>query len=491
MAIIGDLVYRVRSAIPDMPTVLPSPIPGANQPVQSVAFIERITQFAFTTVNNYTPTIGQIIPYSGGSNPLFDQSYTVTNILGPTEFEASASAHPFGESIGGELGTGVLVSVFSSTSTLPAGAYYVVITQRNPWGETAPSGEYGPFTIGSGQGFVINSPLLPSAIAVRAYLTLANGDSGSEIQFVESTTTPFNIAAQPTGFGTPPTQSSAYLMDSDGPQFSVATLYQWLNEALNKFTRACGGLLDYSGVPTVAGQGMYVPLGEWAEITDVWYGGYWVKGGKRAEYFRRNTVTSSILSSVTVSVFTNKQVIEVNLQPDRNSGVTATTANMVTAADTSVAIANTGAFLLPFGFVQIGTEICAYYSLANGLISGLIRGLGSTIAQAWPLGTVVTELSLFWCGKRLTNNVYQPGNALSELLAPQGWAAILPNYMLAQAKKAELDLESSKALEDIFYKEIESWMRANKGVATRVQAGGNTSTVTFDTVLGQGIIVPG
>jgi hypothetical protein len=491
MAIIGDLILRTRSAIPDMPPSLPVPFPGQNQAVITVANYAHF-QYLFTTVNNYTPAISAVIPYSGGSNPLFNGNYTVVEIVGQNSFIATGATVQSGGSTGGELGTGVLVSIAASgSSTLPIGNYYVVVTQRNPWGETAGSGEYGPFTIAGSQALLITSPLLPSAVAIRAYLTLANGDSGSEIQFAESTTTPFTISSPPTGFGTPPTQSSAYLMDSDGPQFSVATTYQWLNEALNKFTRACGGLLDYSGVPTVAGQGMYVPLGEWAEITDVWYGGYWVKGGKRAEYFRRNTVTSSILSSVTVSVFTNKQVIEVNLQPDRNSGVTATTANMVTAADTSVAIANTEVFLLPFGFVQIGTEICAYYSLANGLISSLIRGLGSTIAQAWPSGTTVTELSLFWCGKRLTNNMYQPGNALSELLAPQGWAAIIPNYMLAQAKKAELDLESSKALEDIFYKEIESWMRANKGVATRVQAGGNTSTVVYDAVLGQGIVIPG
>src|ERR1700691_2639751 len=371
MAIIGDLIFRVRSAIPDMPNTLPVPFAGANQPVVEVVYVFGNHTFRITTVNNYTPTIGAVMPYSGGSNPLFNQSYIVIGILGSNQFIATGT-DVGGNSLGGELGTGALVNIFSATSTLPFGAYYVVVTQRNPWGETAGSAEYGPFTIGFGQGLQINSPFLPSATAVRAYLTLANAESGSEIQYVESTTTPFNITAPPTGFGTPPTQSSAYLMDSDGPQFSVSTTYQWLNEALNKFTRACGGLLDYSGVPTVAGQGMYIPLGEWAEITDVWYGGYWVKGGKRAEYFRRNTVTSSILSSVTVSVFTNKQVIEVNLQPDRNSGVTATTANMA-ATDTSVVIANTGAFLLPFGFVQIGTEICAYYSLANGLISSLIR----------------------------------------------------------------------------------------------------------------------
>jgi hypothetical protein len=385
--------------------------------------------------------------------------------------------------------TATATSVVSVGASLPLGGYFVVVTQRNPWGETLPTAEIG-IALFTGHGIQITSALLPGATTIRAYLTLANGTTGTEIQYIESTTSPFTITAPLTGFGTPPTRSTAWLLDSDGPQFGASTVYQWMNEGLNKFTRAAGGLLDYSGVPTVAGQGMYIALGEWSEISDVWYGGYWVKGGRRSEYFRRNTVTSAILSSVTVSVFTDKQVLEVNLQPDRNSGTTTTTADMTVTA-TTVPITNIGVFLLPFGFVQIGTEICAYYNLAGSAISGLIRGLGSTVSQAWPNGTTVTELSLFWCGKRLTLNPYQPGSSLMNMSVPQGWVAILPNYMLAQAKKAELDIEAAERLEQTFFREVKEWMAANKGVATRVQVGGNTNTLTFNNVLGQGVVIPG
>lgn len=382
--------------------------------------------------------------------------------------------------------TAVVVTV---ASTLPAGTYFVEVTQRTPWGETLPSSESAQLTIGAGQAIQITSPLFPGATTIRAYLTLANGVSGSEIQFIESSSSPFTISAPLTSSGTPPTRSTAYLLDSDGPMFGASTVYGWLNSGLNKFARAAGGILDYSGVPTIAGKGMYVVNGEWSEISDLWYGGYWVKGGKRAEYFKRNTVQTSILNAVTVSVFSDKQVIEVDPQPDRNSGVTQTTAAM-SQFDMSVPIQNTGAFLLPFGFAIIGSEIVAYYTLNNGQIGSLIRGLGQTVAQAWPVNTTVFELSIFWCGKRLTMNGVQPGSAYQTLYAPQGWAAILPNYLLAQAKKAELDLEGSKALEETFFREIKDWMMANKGVATRVQVGGNTTTLSFNPVLGQGTIVP-
>ena len=76
------------------------------------------------------------------------------------------------------------------------------------------------------------------------------------------------------------------------------------------------------------------------------------------------------------------------------------------------------------------------------------------------------------------------------LAAPQGWVAILPNYMLAQAKKSELDLEAADKLEQTFFKEAKEWMEANRPVPRFVQVGGNNRTRTFDSVLGQGVIIP-
>jgi hypothetical protein len=383
--------------------------------------------------------------------------------------------------------------VASAASTLPTGTYFAVVTQRNNWGETLESQESLVLTVGAAQGIQVTSALLPGAVAIRVYLSQPGGLAGSEIQFTESATSPFTVSAVPTGFGIPPARSTAYLLDSDGPIFGASTLYSWLNEGLSEFSRVVGGVLDYAGVPTVVGQPMYVCPGTWLSITDVWYGGYWVKGGQRAEFFRRNSVTSSVLSRVTISVNTDQQVIEVGYQPDRTSGVAATTANML-ATDTSVAINNSGAFLLPFGFAQfsgpLGTEIVAYASTAGGFLTGLIRSLGASTAQAWPSGTTVTELSLFWCGKRTFGIKYSPGQSAVTLQAPHGWASILPTWMLAQAKKAEQDVKGGLELEEAFFKQAQEWFRSNKGVASRIQVGGSYNTPTFSDSVAGGIIIP-
>jgi hypothetical protein len=382
-------------------------------------------------------------------------------------------------------------------STLPLGTYCCVVTQRNPWGETLGSTEVTGLAVGPGQGIQITSALLPGASAIRAYLTLPGGAAGSEVQFQESSSSPFVISTQALGFGPPPTRNSAYQIDSDGPAFSSAIVYKWLNQALNKLSRAVGGLLDYCGVPTAAGQPLYVMPGEWLEVSDVWYGGYWVQGGKRGDFFRRNAVNTSILSGVSVSIFSNQQIIEVSYQPDRSSGITTSTAPMV-PSDNLVNIVDPSQFLLPFGFAQLGTgpgsEFIAYASASNGQLSGLIRGIGGSAAQSWPSGTQVTELSLFWCGKRiLPANLFSPGQAAAVLPVPQGWESIIPTYMLGQAKRSELDVDGGMKLEKQAIDEAKDWLMSNKGVVRQVQVNGYSQQRPgiFAPTPAGGVIIPG
>src|SRR5271170_461587 len=71
-------------------------------------------------------------------------------------------------------------------STLPTGTYAVVVTQRNPYGETIASGETTGLIVGANEGIQIVSPYQPSATTVRAYLTLPGGAPGTEQQYIES-----------------------------------------------------------------------------------------------------------------------------------------------------------------------------------------------------------------------------------------------------------------------------------------------------------------
>ena len=389
-----------------------------------------------------------------------------------------------------------LTAINFGGGSLPPATYFIVLTAVNQWGETLASNELSVVVTGPNNaiqivwslGAIGLAPL--SGINTRVYIGTAAGAEQFYIP-VSSTPSTITISSFATGIaGSPPSRATAYLPDMDGPQVSASVMFGWLNEGLKKLSRITGGLLDYAGVPTQAGNPLYVLPGEWLKITDVWYGGYWVQGGKRGDFFRRNAVTTQILTGVVISMFTDRQVIEVSYQPDRNAGQTTTSAGMA-ATDTSVPIANPSAFLLPFGFAQIGTEIVAYSSLGLGAMGGLIRSVGSASpAVAWPSGTVVKELPLFWCGRRVFGTTYSPGQANLNLPVPDGWDAILKLYVLGCFRETEQDDKNAERLYKQFAQEGESWMNAHKGVVSFVQVGGANVPQTYANTPAGGLILP-
>lgn len=386
--------------------------------------------------------------------------------------------------------TATAVEVAAIGSTLPAGTYACVVTQRNNWGETLGATEVTGIVVGAGQGIQITSALLPGAIFVRAYLTLPGGAAGTEIQYVESATSPFTISTPLTLAGTPPVRNTAWLPDSDGGFISASAIYRWLNQGLSFITRESGGYTDYSGVPSTSGQPLYTISGEWNEITSIWYDGYWMSGGDRGLFFRRNQITSSVLAQATVSLVSNRMVLEVYPQPSRTA-VATTLASPMGSTDTTATLTTVG-FVLPFGFVQIDSEIMAYGGISGNTLTGLIRGLGGSPAVAHAMSAPTSELNIFWSGRRQTTQLggFNPGNSVSVLPIPSGWEYLLINYIAGRAKIAEHDIQGMTTLLNEIRQEMKEWARTNKGVATRRQIGGTgTPAVYFPTPAG-GLIVP-
>lgn len=386
-----------------------------------------------------------------------------------------------------------LVSATVAAGTfLPSGTWYAVVTLLNPWGETLASNELTFTTTPGNQNvtIVISFPgLLSNISGAKVYFGTTSGQENQYQQFPAGSTFILNAS---TGVATPPTINTARMPDTDGLAVGASTVYRWINEAINKLSSVVGGILDYSGIPTVAGQGMYVANGTWKVITDVWYNGYWVQGGDRSNFFKRNAVTSQILNAVTVSIYDDRVILEVDYQTDRTAGTTTTTANMA-SADTSVPITNTGFTETSFGFALIGTEIVAYYTLAGGVMGGLIRRIGGTTAQAWPSGTVVTELPLVFSGRRIFTTQYQPGQAMTVIPVPDVWQAFLVQYLIAKFRDAEGDLQSWEAKIKSFIADAKDQIPSNQQRMARVQVGGfggGNGPVTFANTPAGGLIIP-
>jgi hypothetical protein len=380
------------------------------------------------------------------------------------------------------------VVVSATGSTLPAGTYAVVVTQRNPWGETLPSAEVTGLVVGANQGIQITSALQPSATTIRAYLTLAGGAAGSEQQFIEGTTSPFTISTPPPSAGVPPVLNKAWLPDTDGGFISAMAIFGWVNDGLKMISQEAGGLLDYAGVQSVLNQPLYLLPGTWKEISSVWYDGYLMLGGDRGQFFRRNSVNSAVLSSAQVSTSNNQQLLEVYPQPARNAASTTLAAPMG-ASDTTASLVSSAGFLLPFGFVQFDAETTAYGNIVGNTLTGLQRGLGGSPAVAHSVSAPALELNIFWSGKRNLSTNYVPGNSFSVLPVPSGWEVLLFHYVAGRAKIVELDGQSVAQFMQEMRTGIKEWARANKGVVRRRQVGDLSGPLVYGPTPAGGLII--
>lgn len=382
------------------------------------------------------------------------------------------------------------VVVSSPGSTLFTGAYSVVITQRTPWGETLPDAEIQSLLVSAGQGIQIGGTLLPTAIAIRAYLTFPGGASGTEFQFVESPTSPFVISANPTAAASPPTRNTAYNPDASGDSLSSATLYDWLNDGLKKASQIVGGLIDYAGVSTIVGNPTYIVPGQWKNIGDVWYDGYPLAPDKVGNFFRRNSITASVLSQVAMSILDNRVALEVWPQPARTAAST-TLAVAMSAASTSLTAASLSNFLLTNGMVQVDNEIMSYAGMPGGnQLTNLIRGLGGSSAAAHAVGAPVAELNLFFHGWRKFFPVYQPGQSALTIPIPVDWDPFIILYGLSRAKLAEQNIQEWQALDKAFTDELSQWSRTNRIVVGPRQVGDQSAQLEVIPTLGGGWIVP-
>ena len=362
--------------------------------------------------------------------------------------------------------------------SIPPGTYYLVATAVNPWGETSISNEVS-VVVGGGQNAIILSVgFLFATSAINIYLGGAAGAENAYIQFMNiGPLVPFNVLSfTPLIAVPPPTRNSAYIPDASGDSFNAASVFRWINDGLKVASQICGGLIDYAGVSTVAGNPSYVVPGQWKTISDVWYDGYPLAPDKVGNYFRRNSITASVLSSVATSIFDNRMALEVWPQPARTAGST-TLAAPLSATASSLSAASLAQFLLTNGMAQIDNEIVAYAGMTSATLPNLIRGLGGSTAAAHASGAPVTELNLFFHGWRMYAPNFQPSQASLIIPIPVGWDALLVNYGLGCAKRAEQNMGDWQALYKMFKEEMGQWYRTNRITTGPKQVGEQSNTL--------------
>jgi hypothetical protein len=383
-----------------------------------------------------------------------------------------------------------MVAATTAGATLTPGTYFIQVTATNQWGETTPTAEES-VTLSGGQNaidMIVVSP--PGTVNVNVYIGyLGAGTETSYLPIPAASNGVVNVTTGGTVPSAPPTRNTAYLPDTNGDSFSAWTLFNWVNDCLTLASAICGGLIDYSGVQTQVGQPMYVINGKWESIPDVWYDGYPLMPDKSGNFFRRNSITASVLTQVATTLLTDRMMLEVWPQPAR-SGSSTTLSSGMTAIQTNAPATNIGGFLLTDGMIQVDSEMMAYNGQSANTFQNLIRGLGGTIAVPHNVGAPVLELNLFFHGWRSFQINYQPGQATSTVFIPDDWSPLMPIYGLARVKLAEQDVQGYQALKKDFETSLTSWFKQNMVTTGPKQIGdvGNQLEVTYN--LGGGWVIP-
>jgi hypothetical protein len=388
---------------------------------------------------------------------------------------------------------------------------WFTVTQLTPWGESAPSTEVAVTTGAVGSTFTITGTCSFLATSLRVYFTLAG--SSLEDRY-SSYTVPvgglgafslaFNLSGTATGQGaiTPgldPTQSSAWLPDTDGTSLSAAALYRWLGEGLDYISGLTDGIRDVTGIPSVAGQAQYQPVSNWRKISAGFFDGWPITFGNKSDVFRHSNVVG-ISGTAVMNQDSVVQQIELYPQSSRTSG-NGTLNGALSATATSIPYTpGSSGWVLGFGLALIGTypgdpsqnELIYYSGNQSNSLTPVTRGMGGTFATAWPAGTPVLECNLYLTGLRYPTH-YTRGQATNQLGLPPAWIDALKDYLSSRFKGAEQDTEGQAAL----LKQVEQKGNSIKGNRQvmgprRVQAGGVTGVETVEGLGGffGGVILP-
>lgn len=415
----------------------------------------------------------------------------------------------------GQMPAPTLVSV-NTSSTVPgpfviATPYFLVTTYITVWGgETLPSLELSsvPSATGSLSGIVSGDPSGPNKMplgvtAIRVYIGLSSGQQNSFVQIpigsdfgrLPTPADQRNFTVDRSPFpGTPPTQSSAWLPDTDGQSVSAGTVMRWLNEGLMQASTLCDGVPDMGGIATIVGQPLYSFPGQWKKVLSAWYDGYPIGIARRTDVFRRNRVTGRT-GLLTIQELTDRLIVEVWPQPNRTPSPTSNT-GVILPTDTIIPL-NPTSFLLPFGYAMIGSgrnyEIVAYQAADLNTLSGLVRGVCGTVPQQWYANTPINELNLQFSGHRVPSpNTF--GSSLQNFYLPAGWEDAMETYLVARYRKTEQENKEASDLLKEFSAKLAKLM-ANKIVVgpRQIQIGASQGVETYPglgSVVGGGVIVP-
>lgn len=385
-----------------------------------------------------------------------------------------------------------------SGGTLPAATYYVVVTALNSYGETLATSEQNTGALGGSTNQIsatttaLQQPL--GATYIRMYVGTTTGVYFGFVQAAVTTGASTTVTA--TGLssltmGTPPSQSSAYLPDTDGGFVTCQQIFSMLNRGMVEMVRICGGVVDTTGIQAINAQAMYRTPGAFYQFTNAWFDGYPLSIVPRRMIFQRQSVPgfSGLMSYEEDGP---QSVLNFWPQPNR-TGQTSTVSIAMGATDSVINLANStdASGFLGLGMVQVDQEVMSYSSVSGAQLLGVTRGLGGTDIGTHGINAAVTELNIRLSGRRMART-YNAGDSAQVLNVPLGWEAVVPLYILSEIRSMEQDDATAQKLMSDFMAGAEKIAKASRlgQIKPRqIQPGGAEGLDTYNQHIGGGWLV--
>jgi hypothetical protein len=397
-------------------------------------------------------------------------------------------------------------SVAVSPSPTGSTNIWFTVTQLTPWGESPASAEVAVTNGAINSTFTVTGNCSFAATQINVYFTLAG--AGQEDRYlaysvpaggIGTFSIPFTLSTAGITQGFAPTRSSAWLPDTDGTALSAAALYRWINEGLDAATALTEGIRDITGIPSTGGQAQYQPISNWRKISSGFYDGWPITFGNKSDVFRHSNVTG-ISGTAVLNQDSVVQQIELYPQSSRTSGNGTLTGNLTATATSIPYTPGSSGWVLGFGLALLGPypadpsacELVYYSGNQSNTLTPCTRGMGGTIAQAWPANTPVSEANIYLAGIRYPIH-YSKGQSANQLNLPPAWIDALRDYLSARFKQAEQDVEGAGAVLKQFEQKCLA-IKGNREVLSprRVQVGGVTGPETVQGLGGYfgGVILP-
>jgi hypothetical protein len=255
---------------------------------------------------------------------------------------------------------------------------------------------------------------------------------------------------------------------ADGGLFRAQTLYRFLNDGVKALAARTNWVVeDWTAVAVAQHLPTYDINAQWQAFDEVFVKG-WRLGLATEGYLLWPQVVESGQSLV-YALHNTTDHWNLRFFPAPNYTDAATTlVGGVTATSTSLVVADATGFL-PYGFVQLESELIQYYNLTGTTLSGLVRGVGATSAAAHVDLTAITHCSGWIKGKRTPREITIATDLVE---VPLAFQYPLQLYVLSRCAQAQNDDAGAQSLMQQFMQECEQRkndpkLQANQGLSVK------------------------